>query len=167
MTTSRVTLLLASTALVGILAAPSGSAAQSAEVGTLQVSATVPDACLVSTGGSLQFGEYTPGGAQLPGNTSFEIECTVATDLSIELDGGQHSQGTARGMKNGTDDILRYDLYTEAFQPWGDNDTYPVGPQSVTLAQGSNTITVNGIIEEGQTVRGGTYEDTVQISIKF
>jgi spore coat protein U-like protein len=89
----RARLLLGAAALAGI-GLPAGALAN-----TLDVIATVAEACTVIPG-VLDFGEYTPG---QPGDTSasgsFDVDCTVPADVDIALDAGEHVGQGGNGFR--------------------------------------------------------------------
>jgi spore coat protein U-like protein len=62
---------------------------------TLEVTATVPNACTVESG-SLDFGTYQAGpqAPSVPGSGGFNVQCTLPASVEIKLDGGLN-QGLA------------------------------------------------------------------------
>jgi spore coat protein U-like protein len=135
---------------------------------TLEVTATVPNSCTVE-GGSLVFDEYVagPNAPQTFATGEFNVECTTPASVEIALDGGLHDGATGnngRAMKGPGDNFLDYSLAGPAGfgTPWAQDTALPF-----ELIGGSNPITVNGFIHEAQTVPGGQYSDTVQITLTF
>ena len=135
---------------------------------TLEVTATVPNACTVESG-SLDFGTYHAG-PQAPsaqGSGGFNVQCTLPGSVEITLDGGLNhgAGGNARAMKGpGNNNYLNYALFGESrFSPPWD----PGAGILYTVDIGANEIVVEGVIDEGQTAQGGEYSDTVQIMITF
>ena len=101
-TTSRVAFLLASTALVATAVAPADAGAQE----VLNVSATVADACTVSAGGTLDFGEYLPGGGSKSSTATFTVNCVTPSDVNIGLGAGNNYDGTYLRMGDGPNNYL-------------------------------------------------------------
>ena len=135
---------------------------------TLEVSATVANACTVESG-SLDFGAYQAGpqAPSLQGSGVFNVQCTSPASIEIKLDGGlnEGAGGEARAMKGpGNDNYLNYTLFegSQFSLPWDPSFgiVYPV-------ASGANEIVVDGVIDEGQTAQAGEYSDTVQIMMTF
>jgi spore coat protein U-like protein len=158
----RVKLMLGSAALVALASAQGEVAAA-----TLEITATVPNACTVESG-TVEFGEYVSG----QGTTDqalgggFNVQCSSAASVQISLDGGLHlGQGTnGRSMASpSSNDFLDYDLYKGGTSTkWDPNLALPF-----TLISGSNPIGVDGRIPENQFIGGGEYSDTVQITLTF
>ncbi len=151
------------------LAVVAGLASLQGEVSaaTLEVTATVPNACTVNSG-ALEFGEYQagPSAPQVQGSGTFTVDCSSSASVEIKLNGGLHEgAGTnTRAMKGSGDDFLDYGL----FQAPGFSTGWAPGVGvPFSLISGSNIITVNGIIDESQTVPGGAYSDTVEITLTF
>lgn len=162
MKTSRATLLLASTA---IAAAPLSSSDVGAE--TMQVTATVLDACAIDSVAAMAFDDYEPEQEFTEDSSAtIDITCTAESDVIISLDQGTNFDGTNRAMKNGTEDLLYYELYSDDRNDiWGD-DTYGVA-QHYTLGNDTHTLTVQGTIFSNQNVTGGNYTDTINVSLSF
>ena len=144
------------------------SAQNQVAAATLEVTVTVPNACTVGSG-ALDFGAYQPGpqAPSVQGSGGFNVQCTSPASVEIKLDGGlnEGAGGDARAMKGpGNDNYLNYALF-EASQfsaPWEPGDGF-----LYTVQSGANEIVVNGVIDEGQSVQGGEYSDTVQIIMTF
>jgi len=134
---------------------------------TLEVTATVPNACTVESG-SLDFGPYQAGpqAPSVQGSGGFNVQCTLPASVEIKLDGGLHdgAGGHARAMKGPGNNYLNYALFegSQFSLPWG-----PGVGMLYTVDSGANEIVVEGVVDEGQTVQGGEYSDTVQISMTF
>jgi len=152
--------------MLGFVAVVALASAQEVAAASLEVTATVPNACTVDSG-DLQFGEYLSGGGSVQATGGFNVQCTAPASVLIALDGGLHNgQGNnTRAMSSpSSNDFLDYLLYqapgfTTVWQP-GDALEYPV-------VQGANQIQVNGLIDSQQFVAGGDYSDTVQITLTF
>jgi spore coat protein U-like protein len=157
--------------MLGIAAIAALASAQdevAAATATLEVSATVANACTVESG-SLDFGAYHAGpqAPSLEGSGGFNVQCTSPASVDIKLDGGlnEGAGGDARAMKGPGNSYLNYALFEGASPfafPWdpGLEIAYPVN-------SGANEVVVNGVIAAGQTAQAGEYSDTVQITMTF
>jgi spore coat protein U domain-containing protein, fimbrial subunit CupE1/2/3/6 len=134
---------------------------------TLEVTASVPDACTLDSG-TIPFGTYNSGQTGTLDTTGgFNVECSSAADVHIKLDGGLHlsAGGNGRAMASpDTSDFLNYELYkgTAVGLTWTENL-----PIAYPLTSGTNSISVFGVILGSQIVAGGEYSDTVQITLTF
>jgi spore coat protein U-like protein len=156
-------------AMLGFVAVAALAGAQDqAAAATLEVTATVPNACAVESG-SLDFGTYQAG-PQAPsvrGSGGFNVQCTLPASVEIKLDGGLNdgAGGNSRAMKGpGNNNYLNYSLFegSRFSMPWD-----PGVGMLYTVDSGANEIVVNGVVDGGQTVQGGDYSDTVQIIMTF
>ena len=140
----------------------------------LGVSAAVPDACTV-VAGTLPFGTYDPAAQasnSLAGSGTFDVTCTLASSVNVLMDAGANfSGGTRKLLSTSTTDTLDYSLYQDGgfSTEWGDDGSTisQASQQFPTLGAVTTNISVHGLIPQGQTVRGGTYQDTVNISLVF
>src|SRR3989454_7750339 len=79
--------------------------------GSLSVTSSVAQTCIVSTTSALAFGAYDPTAASaLPGTGSVSIKCTKGSSaITIDLGAGSHASGSQRRMLGGTSgDLLNY-----------------------------------------------------------
>lgn len=163
--------IAASSMVAALLAAgPAGAATD-----TMEVTATVLESCSV-TAGNLSFGDYDPVNANrtadLEGQADITFACTKGTTAKIGLDAGTASSGgtaeaPARNMTPTTgtsSDRLSYTLFRDAgfSTPWGEGTA---GEMSVPATGVDQTVTVYGIVDAGQNVEGGTYRDTVTVTV--
>jgi spore coat protein U-like protein len=159
----RMQLLLGLAAVAALVGAQEEVAAA-----TLEVTASVPDSCTVA-GGTLAFGTINPGGPDVPGSGQINIDCTSAAEnVAIALDGGLHhgAKNNGRAMKrSSSNDYLNYRLYTAGLGQLREPDV--AVPVSGGLSNGQNSVVVDGVIDGSQTVPGGEYSDTVQITLTF
>lgn len=144
-----------------------------ASANTLGVSATVPDACTVAAG-TLPFGTYDPATQtnDLQGSGTFDVTCTLLSDVDILMDAGANFSGSLRNLLSTTTaDTLGYRLFQDVglSLEWGDDGaSHPSASQNFSaLAAATTNITVHGTILGSQNVPGGTYQDTVNISLIF
>ena len=100
--------------MLGVAAIAALASAQDqveAATATLEVSATVANACTVESG-SLAFGAYQAGpqAPSLQGSGVFNVQCTSPGSIEIKLDGGlnEGAGGDARAMKGPGDSYLNY-----------------------------------------------------------
>jgi spore coat protein U-like protein len=154
-------LLLATTA-VAIVAAPAMAGTDS-DVLTLKV--VVQQSCLVLSS-PIDFGTYIAGqqaALDAEGTISY-AGCAVGT-LTISLDGGTAGSIVNRQMSNG-DAKLNYQLYRNSArnEVWGSEGD---ALQRVLLAPEAGSIPVYGRIAGGQNVAGGTYVDTINVTLTF
>jgi spore coat protein U-like protein len=151
--------------MLGLVAvAAVASAQEQAAAATLEVTATVPNSCTVE-GGSLEFGTYLPG-PQAPGvlaTGQLNVQCTAPASVNVALDGGMNygEANNSRAMKGPGENYLGYVLLSGS-TPWDQDVAIPFN-----VSSGPNPITVTGAIHEHQTVPGGQYSDTVQITLTF
>ena len=155
--------------MLGCLAVVALASAQDrVAAATLEVSATVPNACTVESG-ALDFGPYQPGpqAPSVQGSGGFNVQCTLPASVEIKLDGGLHhgAAGETRAMKGpGNNNYLNYTLFegSQFSLPWD-----PGVGMLYTVNTGANEIVVDGVVDEGQTALAGEYSDTVQITMTF
>lgn len=154
--------VLLAAAAVALAAAPAVAGTDSA---ILTVRVTVQEACTIE-GGTLDFGTYSSGqqvAADADGTIS--VNNCAASTLEIALDGGTASDIANRKMANG-DSTLQYQLYKNSArnQLWGTGDD---SLKQQLLVPGSLDIGVYGRVPGGQNVPGGTYTDTVNVTLTF
>lgn len=91
-----------------------------------------------------------------------------ATNIAVWLSRGLYApNNNPRQMASGTN-RLNYNLFLDSnhTQIWGDPSPYrygPITPPNRTYV----TVTVYGLIPNGQDVPGGTYTDSVTVTINF
>lgn len=155
-------LLVAASAVAIVAAAP---AFAETDTDTLTVRVTVQESCSIA-GTTIDFGTYSAGQqAALDAEGDISYNGCAAGTLTISLDGGTAGSVDNRQMTNG-DAELDYQLYANSArnQVWGtDNNAL----QKVLLVPDSGTIPVYGRIAGGQNVAGGTYTDTVNVTLSF
>ncbi len=154
--------LLLAAAVVAFAAAP---AAAGTDTDVLTVKVTVQEACTIA-GGTIDFGTYSAGQqAALDAQGSISYNGCAAGTLTIALDGGVGGNVANRRMSNG-DSTLNYQLFKNSSrsQVWG---TGADALQQMLLVPDSGSIPVYGRIIGGQNVAGGTYTDTVNVTLTF
>lgn len=132
---------------------------------SLTVKAVVQLSCSLSAA-TLDFGTYTAGQTtELKAQATIGYSSCPASQVKLELDGGQSKNAAARAMINGTSK-LNYQLYSDSGR------TKPLGTGTAALAfttaaTGTGTVAVYGSIAAGQIVPAGSYTDTVGILLTF
>ncbi len=134
--------------------------------GTLAVSATVVNACSVSSGAAVAFGNYDPAAnADTTASGTFTMQCTNGTNTAILLGQGANAAtgSPTRQMASGNT-TLNYQLYTTSggSTVWDGVTGVPQAANGTAQA-----ITVYGKIPRGQAVAAGTYADTVIITLSY
>ncbi len=172
---SLLTATIAGSALVvtsTLLANPASAATATAN---LNVSATVPTNCSISTS-DLAFGSYDPAGANasapLNGTGSVTTKCTVGASPNITLGQGANSDtgstdaAPLRRLKDGGSNYLSYSLYQDAGRTavWGNTPGTGVGTTGTGVDVGLN---IYGRISGSQNVPAGSYSDTVVATVTF
>lgn len=140
---------------------------------TLTVSATVPEACTISTNSVLSFGVLPsfPSFSNASGDVT--VNCAPGTAWTVTLNRGAAPVGTTRAMLLGGVSVVNYELYKDAglTQVWGDNGfaaTYPFGTGVVGNAAGMPQTTV--IFGRAQAIASappGNYTDIVVATVNF
>jgi len=133
-----------------------------------QVSATAVDSCEV-TASDLSFGTYDPlNPSPTDANSVVTITCTVDSGYAIGLDAGIGSGATVttRRLSNGGS-TLKYSLYRDNARNlvWGNS-----GEAEIVTGVGTGApaeYQVYGRIPPRQSVRRGTYNDTVTVWVSF
>src|SRR5438045_2533103 len=104
-------------AAAAALVSVSGHAATSNK--PIQVTAKVVQNCTITVG-NMDFGSYDPvganalGGTDLTATSDITVVCTKgSTGVSVGLDLGAHSTGTARQLANGAE-VLSYSIADDA-----------------------------------------------------
>lgn len=141
--------------------------------GTLNITATVPSGCAVTTT-PVNFGSYLsnqPGDVNATGMIS--VNCPNTTAYTVDLGTGMHAPGTVsyRLMNNGGGagmDYLQYYLY------WNCNGCTLAGTGvltgSITGGTGNLTwqnYTLYGVISNSQSVNPGSFSDSITVTISW
>jgi spore coat protein U-like protein len=153
--------------LGAVLLAATGSPANAATAsGTLSVSVVVQPSCTVA-GATLDFGTYSSGQAgDLTGFARINYNNCPTGQLRFELNGGANGTTTARKLSDGKGGLLNYGVFRDSART--QNFGQGSDAKLVTLsAPGSGQISIYGKIPGGQVVAGGTYTDTVVITLDF
>ncbi|MBC8128980.1 MAG: spore coat U domain-containing protein [Rhizobiaceae bacterium] len=141
------------------------SATDAASSSSFTVSATVPDNCLISVS-DIEFGQHAGVRQNIDRNGNIDVTCTPGTEYVVTLNGGLSNSNDPerRILRSGADEAL-YGLYRDAARtlPWGNSlDTRLPGTGEGSL----QSVTVYGRVP-AQTLRPGTYSDTVNVTITY
>lgn len=153
---------------ISLAAMPAAAAAQTAQT-TMDVSATVVEACVV-TATNLAFGFYDPTASSPADATSaITVTCTPGTVFSVGLNAGTTSGATvtSRQMASGSN-RLGYGLYQDVARTvnWG-NTPGTDTPAAATAGLTPSVLTVYGRVPAQQAVAVGSYTDTVTITVSY
>jgi spore coat protein U-like protein len=151
--------------LVLALAAAAPAFAQT-ETGDVTVSATVAQACSISSG-SLDFGAYNPlSGTDLDVDGEVLVTCSTNDTVHIGLGLGANASGSTRRMNAGSA-YLPYELFKDGTRllAWGnaDPDWLAHTPSGISEA----SIPIYGRIQAGQFTSAGSFADTVVATVNF
>ncbi len=145
-------LLLATAALIGVVASQQAWAATATSA--ITASATVTTVCTLNTT-PMVFGEVALGAAGTPGTGTINVTCTDGGTYDVGLDNGLNAVAGQRSLVNGVN-LLSYDLFTQVAHTtrWGNT----VGTDTVTgTGNGAaQALTVFGLIAGSQIVHSGT-----------
>lgn len=155
-----------------LLAAMGGHGqAASPTIGSLSVTLTIEDDCVLESGSTLDFGTHGVFASALTGEADLLVTCTAGTDYFIGLGAGANPSTPGdvdtRRMLAGASDYIGYQLYKEdtLTNVWGDSGAERV---SATGDGTQQTQTVYGEVPVPATVPpAGTYSDTVTVTISF
>ncbi|MGI9506672.1 MAG: spore coat protein U domain-containing protein [Geminicoccaceae bacterium] len=143
---------------------------------TVGLSASVADACSFGTVTNVTFPtEYEPGqSGTLSGGGSFVINCTVTNQaVTLTPDGGDNAGGSlGRQLIHETDtsQLLTYSLFVSDTDGATADNEFAVSAGFVpptNLSNGDNTFLLEALIAGSQSVVGGAYGDSVDITMSF
>ncbi len=155
-------------ALAAPVALATGGLAQAATAtAPLDVTVNVVNVCQVQAA-TMNFGNYQAGSATAATQvTPVNVTCNLGTPYTLSLDSGQNGTGTARRLKrDGGSDTLSYQIYRDvaATQVLGLTGAQGISGIGTGLPVANNLY---GVISQGQSVPGGTYRDTLTITIDY
>ena len=130
------------------------------------VTATVVNACSLSSISDLAFGNYSFSTPSL-GTTSVNVTCSLGSAYTLHINDGLYgSSASTRKMKHGTlTDNLSYTLSNSlAGATWG--DTAGTGVAGTGLGVAVPTV-IYGSVAANQTVTAGSYSDTLTMTVTF
>lgn len=137
----------------------------------IAVSTTVTMSCTISAG-ALQFPGYDPtSDSDVTGTATLTTDCTAGGAAVITLDDGANQDADSSDafpMRRmiGAGGNLSYDLYSDSDRTtvWGNTEGTGV---SFTATGGSDTTTVYGSIPALQSVGGGSFADSVSVTLTY
>jgi len=159
-------LLIAATALIGVVGAQNAWAQSQTANATIAVTASVDPSCSV-TASTLSF-LTVPATTIVNANATVNVNCTTGATYEVSLDYGLHGVSSQRNLlKTGGATTLPYNLYQDAGYtiPWGNN-------LEVDTKEGTGTgspvpWTVYGQIPSQVSVTTGVYTDTVTVTVTY
>lgn len=157
-------LLIAATALVGVVAAQDAWAATA--TASIAVSATSDATCTVSAT-RLAFHTVAPTTID-DGNATVTVTCTSGANYDVGLDNGLNAVSNQRFVKGVTPaNTLPYNLFQDAGYtiPWG--NTLGVNTEAGTGSGSAQVLTVYGQIPSQSTVASDTYSDTITVTLTY
>jgi spore coat protein U-like protein len=165
--------ILSATLAAGVMAA--GVAQSATTPASFQVTATVQATCSASAS-ALAFGNYTPGGGALTGNTAISVKCTKNTPFTVSLNAGLTTGDsyTQRLMANGAN-TLQYNLYTAAnlLTVFGDGtagSATVAGTGAGVATANAVSVPVFGALPDSalnQAATPGSYADTIAVTVTY
>lgn len=134
-----------------------------------QATATVPTDCRIGRVDNLDFGVVASLASNLDATSQVTVRCPLGTAWNLSLGNGSHASGGTRRMRNASGNHVSYELYRNAArtQRWG------ATPGTDTVAgsgAGDNTpqtIMLYGRVPAQGPVAGGSYTDTVTITLTY
>ena len=170
---SALSLALATAGLIGAAPAFAGTV-----TGSLPVSATVANSCVISSVNAIAFGAYDPANANasapLKATGAVNVTCTKGGSVSVALDQGANPTASstcvapARQMKDSGTDVLAYSIYSDSAdtKAWGCDATNEVSFTSASVST-PTALSTYGSIPAAQDVPAGSYNDTVTVTVSF
>jgi spore coat protein U-like protein len=134
----------------------------SALVAPLPTRAAPP--CSVTVAGNLLFGLYDPfSTAPLDTSVSVTLKCPASPAPTVAISKGNSATYTARELRSGSN-VLQYNLYLDPgrMQVWGDGTE---GSRVWAPPSKNAQTTIWGRIPAGQDVAGGSYGDTLVLTV--
>ncbi len=157
-----------------VLLALAGPSFAGSTTGSVGVSGSVSNNCVISNAPSIGFGSYDPivtnASASLDQTGMLQLTCTQGAVAVVALDAGansSHATGTTRAMSNGSGKYLSYEIYSDS----GRSTVWGTGGSAVTEPAAPSDAAVNytmyGRVPSGQDVPAASYSDTVGITVNF
>lgn len=146
---------------------------------SIPVSAQVSEACVISSGGVLNFGVYDPtaNNNRIRAESVIAVKCTnggaskrVALGEGKNPAAGSSCASPQRRMASATGNYLAYQIYVNASEsvPWGHcvNNSMVLVPASTSSLTPQN-LPVHATVFANQDAHKGNYTDTLNIRISF
>ena len=167
----RIVIVLASFAVISVVAESSLSGQSQSSTASLNISATVSKNCTIATA-PVAFGAYDSvtanATAPLDGTGTVIVTCTKGAPAKVGLNAGGNAQGTTRRMAGTATEYLTYELYKDAAHAivWG-NTAADALDVPAAVNQNPQNFTVYGRVLQNQTAAVGAYTDTVVATVNF
>lgn len=133
----------------------------------LDVVVNVVNVCQVQAA-TMNFGSYQAGSASPAAQvTPVNVTCNLGTPYTLSLDAGLHGSGTGRRLRrDGGTETLNYQIYRDlaGTQVLGLTGAQGLSGLGTGLPIANNLY---GVIAQGQSAPGGTYRDTLTITIDY
>jgi len=156
-----------------LFALPAAALATGSQSSTITVTGSVIPNCVgFASTNQITFNPYDVFATSTDNaSTSYAINCTKGSTPSITIDGGQHASGGNRFMSDNSGNaagLLQYNLFEDS----GNTAAWPLGTAVNVPANGSastetTTVTVSGVIPNGQDVEVGSYSDSLTVTLNF
>ncbi|HEV2867255.1 MAG TPA: spore coat U domain-containing protein [Allosphingosinicella sp.] len=134
--------------------------------GSVPVNGSVSPTCSVSSG-TLGFGTYASASAALS-TATVSVNCSSGAPYQVSLGPGQNVSSSVRRMAGPGGSFLTYQLYSNSLRTlaWGDGTA--LGAKVNGTGSGSaQSLTVYGRVPAGQSVRPGSYSDSVLVTVDY
>jgi spore coat protein U-like protein len=149
---------------------PSGPALAATATGTLDVSITIAQACVVGTSAPVSFGSQDQLAGSIGAQGSIEVTCTTGTEYNIGLGAGSSAGASVdnRKMTSSTGvATVAYQLYRDSArnERWGET----VGTDTLvrTGTGSAQQFPVYGSVTSQATPAAGTYSDAVTFTVTY
>lgn len=151
-----------------VLAALPQATSAATSTGSFNVSMTIQSSCLLASSSSVAFGTQGVLSANTDATGTLDVQCTNSTPYTVALDAGAGAGATTttRKMTAGTSTI-DYALYRDSARTltWG--NTQGTDTVAGTGTGATQTLTVYGRVPSQSTPAGGSYSDTVNVTITY
>jgi spore coat protein U-like protein len=135
---------------------------------TFTVQMAVTSSCVINGAPTLNFGSQGVLTANVDQTSTLQVQCTNTTPYNVGLDAGTGSGATvaARLLSNGAN-IIIYSLYSDSGRTtvWG--NTIGINTVAATGTGASQSFTIYGRVLAQTTPAGGTYTDTVTVTVTY
>lgn len=142
-----------------------GGGAGDAAFGWSGVYATFANTCRVVVATDLDFGSAGTLSANRDQTSTIQLQCPNGTAWRVNLDNGVNAAGNIRRMASGANRIT-YELYRDAARQnrWGNATNNGINGTGTNAAQ---SLTVYGRVPAQGNVPGGTYSDTITVTLTY
>ena len=149
---------------------PSGPVLAATANGTIDVSITIAQACVVGASAPVSFGSQGQLDGNIDAQGSIEVTCTTGTEYNIGLGAGNSAGASIddRKMTSSTGvATIAYQLYRDAGRivRWG--ETVGTDTFGGTGSGSAQQIAVYGRVASQATPGAGTYSDAVTFTVNY